>query len=283
MSFIQSAAERLTFLEALAADSYAATANGNDIELAPYKGKASFLLSAEAAGGGTATVSLQHADLTAGTVNFQLAGATANAVPLKIGASDNVALAQQFTQSGAAGVKFAYLRLRKQGTIAAGKKLTLAIMADDSGDPHASTTLGTFATVDIDSEVSTDWQWIKFTAAKAIMLADSTAYHYKLTADYTASADNNVEWSASTVASGGGSEIEDAAWADVATKNHDIYTQELAYAAFSPAKAFTAVTTAASSFQELLLDTREAKQYVRAINTIATGPCVLSCLFAGLK
>ena len=131
-----------------------------------------------------------------------------NDIPLRNGGSiDNGKLAAAFVQSGRASIKSATLQLRKIGTLAAGKKLTLTLKADTSGVPGAI--LGTAGAVDIDSIVGTGYGSVEFVFATAVDLADGTRYHLELTGDYTASASNQVQWRALAVASAGNALIYD--------------------------------------------------------------------------
>ena len=145
----------------------------------------------------------------------------ANDIPLRNGGSiDNGKLAAAFVQSGRASIKSATLVLRKIGTLAAGKKLTLTLKADTAGIPGA--TLGTAGTVDIDSTVGADYGAVGFVFATAVDLAAGTRYHLELTGDYTAGASNQVQWRAMTVASTGNALIYDSGWAASPTLDFEV-------------------------------------------------------------
>ena len=144
-----------------------------------------------------------------------------NDIPLRNGGSiDNGKLAAAFVQSGRASIKSATLQLRKIGTLAAGKKLTLTLKADTSGVPGAI--LGTAGAVDIDSIVGTGYGSVEFVFATAVDLADGTRYHLELTGDYTASASNQVQWRALAVASAGNALIYDFGWVAAATLDFEV-------------------------------------------------------------
>lgn len=144
---------------------------------------------------------------------------------LKSGATTNVRLGAKWTQSGTQSLYQVGLILKKTGTLAAGKTLTLTIEGDSSGpDGSALATV----TADIDTEVGSSYAVVWFILTDPINLTDSTDYWITLTADYTASATNCVTWKSETVGSGGnGATHNDTSWTVAATlqvahRNRDI-------------------------------------------------------------
>ena len=142
-------------------------------------------------------------------------------VPLRVAAADNVELAQQRTIPGTGSKTVASVRvlLRRIGTLTAGN-VGLEIRTDTAGNPNTPVTNGTSIAVPVNT-ITTDTfgQWVTFTFAVAPTVTGGTIYHLVLTGTYTASATNAIEVGTEDVASGGGFEIFDAAWADSATKN----------------------------------------------------------------
>ena len=195
----------------------------------------------------TLAVKLQSAGMPTTGQAYTTAGTTEN--ELREGATTKVQLAAKFTQSGAKSVKYVDLFLKKAGTITAGQTLTATLNTNSSGVPSA-TILGTSAAVAIDTAVTTDYSWVRFTFATAVDLADATIYHVVLTGTYTASASNNVVWRSGTLASGGNqSTHNNTSWTAVTTESHEFILKEQAYTDVTNG-AFTTVTTSAG-FQTL--------------------------------
>lgn len=190
----------------------------------------------------TLAVKVQHADPAVAGLAFTTVGASDN--KLKAGASTTVNLGASFTQSGARSVSSALVMLNKIGTITAGKLVTVAIQSDTAGSP-SGTVLGS-GTIDIDSLVGTAYDWVLVNFTSPIDLADATVYHVVLSADYTASASNCVQWRNATVASGGNFETYDGTnWAAVTTtKSFEVQLFQRTYTDVS-GLAFTGLTTPA--------------------------------------
>ncbi len=193
---------------------------------------------------------------------FISVGATSN--KLKAGASTTVQLGAQFTQTGSKSISTISVMLDKIGTITAGKLVTVGIYTDSGGDP---TTLLGSATIDIDSLVSTTYGYVTVTFASPIDLTDATVYHIVLSADYTASATNCVQWRSLTVASGGNFESYNATiWADTATESLEFYTQVRTYVDVVGG-GFTGATSVASR-QTINLPASSISEHVRLYGTI---------------
>jgi hypothetical protein len=184
------------------------------------------------------------------------------------GTDDNVALAAKWTQSGARSLKTATLFLKKVGTLAAGKKLTLDIFSDDAGSPDAS--LATSATVDIDSLVTTTGGYVTFTFPTLVELANATVYHAVLTADYTNSSSNYVAWRSKTVGSGGNLEVKDSDWAAVTTTEALEWFNEV-YAFTNLTGSVMAQVDAANVTHRLEVEAETSKRVVRPVLTVGGG------------
>lgn len=152
-------------------------------------------------------------------LNFQVVGTTE--IPLRNGAADNVELGGKWTQSAESTLKHVYLRLKRTGTIAAGKKVWIRLVGNNAGVPDGLV-LAASAVVDADT-MSTSFASVKFTFPQEVTLDAATVYHIVLAGNYDASAANHIKWRSKTVASGGNQEIYDASWAAVATENFEIY------------------------------------------------------------
>ena len=142
-------------------------------------------------------------------------------VPLRIAAADNVELAQQITAPGTGSKTVSSVRvlLRRVGALSAGN-VGLEIRADSTGDPGTVITNGTATAVAVNTiTTNTFGQWVTFTFAVAPTVTGATIYHLVLTGTYTESATDNLEVGTEDVASAGGFEIKDAAWANTTTKN----------------------------------------------------------------
>ncbi|MFH0834625.1 MAG: LamG-like jellyroll fold domain-containing protein, partial [Patescibacteria group bacterium] len=138
------------------------------------------------------------------------------AIELRLGATDNVALAQQFTVDSAGTIPAISLWLKKVGTPTG--NLSLSIETDASDLPSGTTiTDGAATTVAVDSLSSDDFEWVNFQFATPPTLSANTKYHLVLEGDFAASATNNLVWAADTSTPSfvdGTSEIKDSAWTE---------------------------------------------------------------------
>jgi hypothetical protein len=241
-----------------------ATAALVSADLGRYTGFADFELTAKNDAGSTPTldVKLQHSDPLARGHSYLVEGATST--KLKTGASTLVKLAATFTQSGAASLKQVSFKLKKIGTLAAGKKVTVELCADNAGAPGTAITS---TTIDIDTEVGTDFATVLATFAVAADVADATVYHLVLSADYTASATNCVVLRSNDVASGGNLQTFDATnWTLDTTEKVEVVVEQFVFADITGG-AFTQVTTAANR-QIKTLWADSLKRHVRPYVTI---------------
>ncbi len=249
-----------------------ATGGGPELDLSGYAKNVKFAFAGVNTAGSTPTLAakLQASAGLARGLEQSTAGSTDN--KLKTGASTAVNLGLKFTQSGARSVKRVALQLKKIGTLASGKKLTLTIQTDSTGAPSGTAvTNGTSNTVDIDTAVGTSYGWVVFTFAKPVDLADATVYHLCLSADYTASSSNCVEWRSLTVASGGTFETWNGTdtWTPTTTESLEAYVDQYNFADVTSG-AFTGLTTAATKApEEKNLDLRTiGNPILRLYNTI---------------
>jgi hypothetical protein len=243
----------------------AATVYGPDLDVIDYINPGLGILDAIAQGSGiTSDIKLQISpDLALGS-SYVTEGATDKA--LNLSTSGKTKIGVQFTQSGVRQIKTIALRLKRVGAITAGKILTLTLNANSTGDP--GTVLGTAATV-LCSSIGTSYEWVTFTFATPVDLADSTVYHIVLTSDYDASDTLYIAWNALTVASGGNCEdYAPSSWADVATLNLMFYAMQYNFADITGG-AFTQVVNAASLQSKVI--NINAGRFIRAKNTVAGG------------
>jgi len=233
-----------------------------DIDVSQYTRQAKFLLHAKSDAGTNPTldVTLQTSPGLARGYHQGVSGTTDNKL-LSASTTAN-ALAATFTADGDVSIKYVGLMLKKNGTIDAGKKLTLTVKDDDGGDPDSS--LGT-ATVDIDTEVGTEYGSVVFTFDTPIDLTDEAVYHLELTADYTASETNNVTWRSNTVAEGGNLiQLDDSTWTADDTEDLEVYVDQYE---FEDVHEFTQVETTAS-MQEHEVSINNLGAVVRAVTKV---------------
>jgi len=241
-----------------------ATYKGPEFDMSHYLGHAKAILDAEAQGSGiTLNVKFQASDPAALGSNYNETGDTDK--PLNKVTSGKTKVAVQFTQSGDRSVKRVALKLKKAGTIASDKLLTLTIETDSSGAP-SGTALGT-ATI-LANSVGAAYDWYDFVFTAPVDVANSTVYHLVLTSNYTASDSNYINWHGVTVGSGGNAE-DFTAWADIATLSllYRIFQYNFADI---PGAAFTEVGNAAA-FEAIHFPVADAKRIVRAVATVAGG------------
>jgi len=241
-----------------------ATYKGPEFDMSHYLGHAKAILDAEAQGSGiTLNVKFQASDPAALGSNYNETGDTDK--PLNKVTSGKTKVAVQFTQSGDRSVKRVALKLKKAGTIASDKLLTLTIETDSSGAP-SGTALGT-ATI-LANSVGAAYDWYDFVFTAPVDVANSTVYHLVLTSNYTASDTNYINWHGVTVGSGGNAE-DFTAWADIATLSllYRIFQYNFADI---PGAAFTEVGNAAA-FEAIHFPVADAKRIVRAVATVAGG------------
>lgn len=248
--------------------SITATGRGPDLDVSGLAGKAQVILTARNTAGTSPTLACKIQGATGLARGYEIStlGATAN--ELREGATTNVKISASFTQDGARSIKRVALRLKKGGTLTAGKVLTLTIEADSAGDP-SGTPLGTAGTVDIDTVVTTSFAWVVFTFATPVDVSDATVYHLVLAGDYTESASNNVMWSSSTVASGGNFEAYDATnWANTTTKALDVFVDQYTFTDLTGGTFTTLETALNTTVQTKEFNSRSLPQFMSLYSTI---------------
>lgn len=241
-----------------------ATYGGPDFDMSHYLGPAKAILAAEAQGSDvTLNVKFQASDPAALGGSYNETGNTDKALNKETSGKTKIAV--QFTQSGARSIKRVALRLKKTGTIASDKLLTLTIETDSSGAP-SGTALGT-ATI-LANSVGATYDWYDFVFTAPVDVANSTVYHLVLTSNYTKSDTNYISWQGLTVASGGNAE-DYTPWADIDTLSLLYRVFQYSFADISGA-AFTEVGNAAA-FEAIHFPVADAKRIVRAVATVAGG------------
>ena len=240
-----------------------ATYGGPDFDMSHYLGPAKAILAAEAQGSDiTLNVKFQASDPAALGGSYNETGDTDKALNKETSGKTKIAV--QFTQSGARSIKRVALRLKKTGTIASDKLLTLTIEKDSSGAP-SGTALGT-ATI-LANSVGAAYDWYDFVFTAPVDVADSTVYHLVLTSNYMSDT-NYISWQGLTVDSGGNAE-DYTPWTDITTLNllYRIFQYNFADI---PGAAFTEVGNAAA-FEAIHFPVADAKRIVRAVATVAGG------------
>lgn len=206
----------------------------------------------------------QHSDPRVNAESYVTVGATDN--KLKAGATTTFKLGAKFTKTGAASIKSLLLMLNKIGTIAAAQAVTVEVYADSTG-PTGSALAST--TIDIDSLIGTSYAPVLAEFTTPLDLANGTVYWVVLSASYTASASNCVQWRSNTLASAGNQATFDATtWTLVATQSFEFISQTLTFADITGG-AITQVATTASR-QETNVYLNDIKKHVR-FNPTAIG------------
>ena len=198
--------------------SVSATGGGIDVDVSAYIGKARYVFGSVNTAGSSPTHNrkIQTSDLPTRGLEQSVAGSTDN--KLNSGATTNVKMSLKFTQSGARQIKRVALQLKNPGAITAGKKLTLTIQSDNSGNPSGTILQNGTSNTVLCSAVAAAYGWVVFTFAKPCDVADATIYHLVLSCDYTADPTNCIYWRSLTVASGGTvNTYNGTTWAGVTT------------------------------------------------------------------
>jgi hypothetical protein len=262
--------DKTSVVTLLPADVQAATRTTNDFDISAYYGQGKFILDGELQGSGiTNIVKIQHSNLAVGASMATVGDAD---VDLNLSTGGKTKLAATFTQSGVRQVKYVDLILKKTGTIASDKTLTLTIEADSSGDP-SGTPLATAGTV-LANTVDDGYMTVRFTLTTPLALADATAYWIVLTSNYTASDTNFISWYVTTVASGGTlSRYAPSTWTAVTTQDPLFTIQQFAFAD-ATGGTFTTLANVAAATHAIGLDLDSLGSHIRAVSTVAGGSSV---------
>lgn len=161
-------------------------------------------------------------DLAIGSIDNRSPGAIDNL--LRIATDDNVEISAVFTQTTDAWIKQVWLKLKRNGTIAAGKVITARIETDNAGLPSGSV-VATSSNVAADG-LSAGYRWVKFVFANFVYLAKNSTNHLILSGNYAVSPTNNISWRSSAITSGGNKEIKDTTWAAVTTEDLEAYSED---------------------------------------------------------
>ena len=248
------------------ADVRAATYTTADFDISAYIRQGKLILDAEAQGSGiTNTVKVQHSPAAAVGAASSAAGDAD--LPLNKSTGGKTKLAVKFTQTGARQIKHIDVVLKKNGTIASDKTLTLSLQSDSSGPD--GTDLGVAGTV-LANSIGASYETVRFTFATPVPVADSTVYWVVITSNYTASDTNYIDWHVTTVVSGGTvSTYAPSSWTAVTTQSAMFTSYQYNFADV-PGGAFTAVGNAAS-LQDLGIDLDSLGPALRAVATVAGG------------
>jgi len=141
-------------------------------------------------------------------------------VGLRIGTNNSIKLAQSILTAAAARTDNKItLKLKRNGTITAAKKVYITIEADSTGPAGTPIANGTSADV-LCTAISGTAGWITFTFTTAFTLAASTKYWIVLQGDYDVSGTNYIEWeidNGSSSYTDGDAYIYDSSWATAGT------------------------------------------------------------------
>lgn len=244
-----------------------ASGYGADADVTAYNGWGKCIVDTSAQGSGkTITYTLQTSP--AATAGASMVTTGDADLPLNKSTSGKTTLAAKFTQSGARSIKSIMLRLKKTGTIASDKVLTVTIQGDSSG-PDGSA-IGTAGTVLANTIGSSAYEWVTFTFTTPVNVADSTVYWVTLASNYTASDSNYINWHVTTVTSGGTAAVEaSASWTAVTTQ--DPLLQAFQYVFSDTTTVFSACANAAAN-QALDLCVDSLGAVVRAKYVCASSP-----------
>lgn len=205
------------------------------------------------------------------------AGAVDNDVKLRSAANTAIKLAAKVTQTGARQIKSVSLRLKRLGTIAAGKVATITLETDSTGNPSGTAVHEDAVANVLCTAIGTEYQWVEFAFPRAVDVADTTVFHIVLSGDYTESADNCIVLAVSDVASGGDYNIYDTTWGTLDdTKKVVGFDLEFNFSDMSGA-AFSNVDETADSFQTKDLVLSDKKPNVRALATITGASASFVC------
>lgn len=252
-----------TAVSLVAADVRADTYTSNDVDVRQYKGQGMVVLDAEAQGGGvTNDVVVQHSNLATGeSVTFSGDAA----LDLNLATDGTTSLSAVFTVgSSTIQIKHVDLQLKKTGTIATDKVLTLTLHSNVTSTP-SGTVLATASTYTANNVSSTNYQPVRFSLTTPYQLSPSTNYWVTLTTTYAASDTNYISWHVATVASGGTvASYATPTTTAVTTQRALFKTQKYEFANIV---TFTQVGNAAS-FQSKSIDLDYAGTHLRTVGTV---------------
>lgn len=114
--------------------------------------------------------------------------------------NDWSSIAQSFTATSDLTISSVSVLIAKQGTLADLTTTTVAIHADNSGEPAAAATASGSKTA---SSLSTTSGFVSYTLSSNVSLSSGTTYWIVMSAGYVPSDTNNVKWSAYDESTGG--------------------------------------------------------------------------------
>ncbi len=269
-----SGVERATAIEP---DAYAAgTVYTDPLDRRGYREALFLLESGDLGSSATVDCKVQEADKASqGGILNNLQASKDTALQLDYDTNDASEIAFRFTTPNNGGVTptSVHVYVRRVGTIAASKYVTMTMQADGSTDPD-DTDLFTPVNGHLEcADISTDWVVLKFTVPAGVHLAANTDYWVVFEATYTASTSNHIEIAVDTVGSGGNAIEHDADWGSLVTTQTivaDVQGHDWADVANG---AFTQLTEAGSDDNKTVvgrMDLKPRKAFLRTVLTVAT-------------
>jgi len=241
-----------------------ATEGGQAItDVSKFDREGKFVLSAKSEAGSSPTLAVKIQN--APTLEFepQVVGAGDTSIVSRTAANAGIRLAAKFVVGSGVTrtVGAVIIPLKKNGTVSSGT-LTLALQADSTGTPSGTDLITATSAA---ADVPTSYTGTRFALATPYDLTAGT-YWIVLTSDVTAHADNNIEWRADAVASGGNAATHNGtSYSAVATKNLQITAESYQFADVT-GLGFTQVTTTGSVQTKSI--SMESLAYVRPHVTI---------------
>ena len=258
-------------IEAVSPAAKTVTFNGRNLDARNYRKVLFAAMVAAVTGTPTLDGKLQDAPDPTETSDLREASDLGDTwIALRNGANDNIELGQEWTSPGGAILVYRIrVKLRRLGTITAGKKVWLEIQTDSTSLP-SGTAIQTSNKVEAADIVGGDGEDIEFYFPDADDLATATVFHVVLKGDYTESATNQVQLWIYAIGSGGSFEIKDATWAADATNDMEAQGFILTYTDIAGA-TFTQVTAANPDLEEVTVDRTVADPFLRYVGTIGGG------------
>lgn len=205
-------------------------------------------------------------------------GATAdNDVKLRSAADTAIKLSAKITQAGARQISKVFLKLKRLGTIAAGKVVTVTLETDSVGNPsgtaiHADATASVLC-----SAIGTAYEWVEFAFTRPVDIADTTVFHIVLTGDYDVSTSLCIILATDTVTSGGDYNIYTTTWGTLSATTKVVgYVEQYNFSDVS-GDTFTAVTETAASHQAKEWELLATKRNLRLLATITGASASFVC------
>lgn len=191
--------------------------------------------------------------------------------------ASNIELGIQFTPTSDITVTSVFLNLMVNGTIAAGKKVTMTIQADSSDEPDDS---DLFTPIEVLCSTISDEAFtaVEFELTTPYHLTADATYWIVLEGDYTQSGTNNVALAIDTVASGGNVNFHDADWDTLVTTQKG-HCAVLGYVWSNVTSASTGALASSDGVHLFDVNLDARKHYLRMKKTIATNASDAAAIF----